>query len=284
MRDINDITVRMAGRSDRLAICALLQQAWHSAGGARWDQLDALEADCAGVVAYRGTQPIGAALFDLRTPPVSRLSAVAVADQEPVGATWGLLWQTAEYHLRTCGHQSAYYIGEAPWLLEILREQEFRQTNTVVSYEKLQDTPLVAGNPSVRVRPLRTTDLDAVAELDAASFPVLWRYPRPMLEAALQPLARLTVAELDRRLVGYQLSTQEGREGQIVRLAVLPQYRRQGIGSRLLADSLDTLRRGRVRRVTLNTQADNLPAQKLYERFGFEATGEELPVFEKALR
>ena len=141
----------------------------------------------------------------------------------------------------------------------------------------------MAGHPTVRLRPVREADLPAIEQIDAASFPLLWRYPRPMLEAAMQPNARFVVAELDRQLVGYQLSTQEGSEGQIIRLAVAPSHRRQGIGARLLADTLMTFRRGRVRRLALNTQSDNLPAQKLYQRFGFRPTGEEMPVLQKPL-
>ncbi len=284
MSDTNaELTIRVAGRSDRLAICALLQQAWHSAGGARWDQLDALEAGCAALLVCRGSQIAGLCLFDLRTLPVGRLSAVAVADHEPIADIWGELWPRAEQYLRGRGLWSAYYVGEAPWLLQLLADGGFRQVNRVVNYEKIQDGPLVAGHSGAHLRPARPADLPLVEEIDAASFPLLWRYPLPMLEATFQSSSRLTVAELDRRPVGYQLSTQEGNEGQITRLAVLPEYRRQGIGSRLLADTLATFRRGRVRRILLNTQSDNLPAQKLYERFGFRPTGEEMPVLEKPL-
>mgnify|MGYP005845554329 FL=1 len=277
------MTIRVASRSDRLAICSLLQQAWHSAGGARWDQLDALEMGCAALLAFRGAQAAGFSLFDLRASPVGRLSAVTVADGEQVADVWDELWSAAETYLREEGVQSAYYVGEAPWLLQLLTGSGFRQTSTLVSYEKIQDTPTIAGHPGVRLRPARREDLEALEEIDTASFPFLWRYPRRMLEMAMQPTSRLILAELDRRLIGYYLGTQDGGEGQIVRLAVLPEYRHKGVGSRLLADALDAFRRGRVRRVSVNTQSDNLPAQRLYERFGFRQTGEELPVLVKAL-
>lgn len=278
-----ELTIRPAGRGDQLAICTLLQQAWHSAGGARWDQLDALGAGCAALLARRATQTVACCLFDLRTAPAASLSAVAVADREQVENVWQALWPAAERYLAGHGVQSLHYVGEAPWLLRILGDHGFRQATTLVSYEKILDaSPLLPASSRAHVRPVRPADLDAVVEIDAASFPQLWRYPRAMLEA-LQPAAHFTVAELDRRLVGYQVSTQEGSEGQIVRLAVLPEYRRQGVASRLVADALATFRRGRVRRLSLNTQADNLAAQSLYERFGFRRTGEELPVLERAV-
>jgi [ribosomal protein S18]-alanine N-acetyltransferase len=284
MREITEETrIRVAGRSDRLAICSLLRQAWHSAGGAGWDQLDALQTGCGALLVDRGNQSIGVCLLDLRTPPVARLSAVAVADREDVPAVWEQIWRAAEIYLRNEAMRFAYYVGEAPWLLDMLNAHGFEQVNTVVAYERGQDAPIANGHATVRLRSAREADLTAVEELDAASFPLLWRYPLPMLQAAMQPAARFSLAELDRRLIGYLLSTQEGNEGQITRLAVLPDYRRQGIGSRLLADALSTFRRGCVRRVSLNTQDDNVPAQRLYERFGFRRTGDELPVLEKPL-
>jgi len=279
----DQLTVRAADHSDRLAICTLLLQAWHSAGGARWDQLDALETGCEALLASRFGQTVGLALLDLRAPPVARVSAVAVSDREEVGEVWEQLWPGAEQYLRDRGFRFAYHVGEAPWLLQVLSEHRFRQVNALVSYEKIHDGPSPAGHPGVRLRPVRPADLQAVEEIDTASFPLLWRYPLPMLQACMQSPARFVVAEWDRRLVGYELSTQEGNAGQIVRLAVLPQYRRQGVGSRLLADALAAFRRGSVRRVSLSTQSDNLSAQRLYDRFGFQCTGEELPVLEKAL-
>jgi ribosomal-protein-alanine N-acetyltransferase len=283
MRDTTaELTIRAAGPEDRLAVCTLLQQAWHSAGGARWDQLDALGESCAALLARRGSQTVGFGLFDLRTAPAVSLSAVAIADREPVDAAWQALWPAAEQYLAGRGARSVHYVGEAPWLLEILGQAGFQRVGVLVNYEKIQiDSELPAGHSGVRLLPVRPADLDLLAEIDRACFDPLWHYPRPMLEAAMQQAARLTAAELDRRLVGYQLSAQEGREGQVVRLAVLPEYRRRGIASRLLADALASFRRGRVRRLSLTTQGDNLPAQRLYERFGFQRTGEELSVLHK---
>lgn len=278
-----EVTIRRAEHGDRLAICSLLQQAWHSAGTARWDQLDALERGCEALLACRDAQTAGFALFDLRTLPVARLSAVAISDREQVEDVWRDLWPSAEQYLAERGIESVYYVGEAPWLLGVLEEHGFKRVSTVVSYEKVQDAPGPAGHAGVRLRPVRERDLEMVASIDEASFPPLWRYPRPMLEAALQSSTRFTVAELDHQPVGYEVSTQEGSEGQIIRLAVLPEYRRQGVASRLASEALAAFRRRRVRRLALNTQSDNLAARQLYERFGFRFTGEELPVLEKTL-
>lgn len=231
----------------------------------------------------RDGRAIGFVLLDLRALPVARLSAVAIADGEQIDGVWGELWPAAEEFLRERGSEVTYYVGEAPWLLDLLGRQGFGQVNTLINYEKTQDGSTLAGNHSVRIRQARPEDVPLVEAIDTASFPVLWRYSRPMIETALRSGARLVIAEMDRRPIGYEMSTLDGSSGQIVRLAVLPEYRQRAVGSRLMAESLSAFARHRIRRISLNTQGDNLAAQRLYAKFGFRHTGEELPVLEKKL-
>ena len=57
--------------------------------------------------------------------------------------------------------------------------------------------------------------------------------------------------------------------GAIQNVAVLPEYRRQGIGQALVQRSLQEFRNAGVSRVTLEATSDNLSAVNLYERIGF---------------
>ena len=57
--------------------------------------------------------------------------------------------------------------------------------------------------------------------------------------------------------------------GAIQNVAVLPDYRRRGIGRALVLGSLHGFRKSGVRRVTLEVTADNIPAVRLYEGLGF---------------
>jgi ribosomal-protein-alanine N-acetyltransferase len=91
------------------------------------------------------------------------------------------------------------------------------------------------------------------------------------------------VAEKGDTLVGYA----EARRGEvgahIGRLAVLPRCQEQGIGARLLRDTLTQLWSQGVFRITLNTQESNLSSQRLYLRFGFRPFGERIAVWERVL-
>ena len=64
--------------------------------------------------------------------------------------------------------------------------------------------------------------------------------------------------------------------GQIGRMAVLPGWRYRGVGSALLAETLEAARQAGFDLVFLNAQARAIP---FYERFGFHAAG---PVFSEA--
>lgn len=63
-----------------------------------------------------------------------------------------------------------------------------------------------------------------------------------------------------------------GPDGHIGRMAVLKAYRRQGVGSALLAALLDYARQERYAGVYLHAQLSAIP---FYERHGFVAEGEE---------
>ena len=52
-----------------------------------------------------------------------------------------------------------------------------------------------------------------------------------------------------------------------------PEYRRQGIGRRLLAYALRQMMQDWARSSFLEVRAINLPAQEMYRKFGYEATG-----------
>ena len=57
--------------------------------------------------------------------------------------------------------------------------------------------------------------------------------------------------------------------GAIQNVAVLPEYRRQGIGRAIVQKALQGFQRAGVKRVTLEATSDNLTAVNLYDRIGF---------------
>ncbi len=66
--------------------------------------------------------------------------------------------------------------------------------------------------------------------------------------------------------------------GHITTIGVAPEYRRRGLARRLLAFAEEALRKRAVNTVFLEVRVNNLPAQKLYRKFGY-ATVQRLPKY-----
>ena len=62
-------------------------------------------------------------------------------------------------------------------------------------------------------------------------------------------------------------------EAHVTTFAVDPGYRRRRIGERLLLALLDLALDRRAREATLEVRLSNLPARRLYEKYGFRPVG-----------
>jgi ribosomal-protein-alanine N-acetyltransferase len=62
------------------------------------------------------------------------------------------------------------------------------------------------------------------------------------------------------------------KKGHIVSVAVLPQYRRKGVGKALIAEAMEGMRLYDVKQCFLEVRATNTPAINLYKKLGFQIT------------
>ncbi len=76
------------------------------------------------------------------------------------------------------------------------------------------------------------------------------------------------------KIFAYAILYQAGDEGDIANIAVLPDYRRMGIGSMLLDTMLQQAKDAEVRSVYLEVRQSNIPAIQLYLSRGFYKIGE----------
>ncbi|MFZ5880699.1 MAG: GNAT family N-acetyltransferase [Chloroflexota bacterium] len=192
---------------------------------------------------------------------------------------WQLLWMTARSEIFSAGRPIVAAIAMQPWFEGLLLENGFSQRQTILMFERnnipYAPRPMPRG---VRIRPMFTTDLPAVAELDWNAFTPMWRNSFDALQKAHSQAILATVAEAEGRLVGYQLSTGNPLGAHLARLAVCADCQGQGIGTALIGNLIEHTRRRGKSRITLNTQGDNRSSQNLYERIGFVRTGEQYPV------
>lgn len=83
------------------------------------------------------------------------------------------------------------------------------------------------------------------------------------------------VAELDDRIVGFALGTtvtktkSPWKYGYLVWLGVLPEWHREGIGSRLFDKLAEEMSKDGARIFLVDTEANNLPALQFFRKKGF---------------
>lgn len=87
------------------------------------------------------------------------------------------------------------------------------------------------------------------------------------------PLSLWVVAIRDGVVLGYVGSQSVLGEADMMNLAVLPEYRRAGIGQRLVDALIEHLRKQDVHSLTLEVRASNGPAIALYQKLGFVQVG-----------
>jgi ribosomal-protein-alanine N-acetyltransferase len=116
-------------------------------------------------------------------------------------------------------------------------------------------------------------DLPAVQAIERASFVVPWPDDAYRNEIRTNRLASYVVARLGDEVVGFAGIWVMVDEAHVTTFAVDPHFRRRGVGERLLLALLDLSVRRRAREATLEVRLSNLPARKLYEKYGFRPVG-----------
>jgi ribosomal-protein-alanine N-acetyltransferase len=116
-------------------------------------------------------------------------------------------------------------------------------------------------------------DLPAVHAIERASFVSPWPDEAYRNEIRTNRLASYVVARLEHAVVGFGGLWVMVDEAHVTSFAVDPRWRRRGVGERLLLALLDLAVRRQAREATLEVRLSNIPARKLYEKYGFRPVG-----------
>ncbi|MBC8074767.1 MAG: GNAT family N-acetyltransferase [Chloroflexales bacterium] len=277
--DISHAAPRPATSADLTRVSRLLRDGARRFQGFVGGELEPLLASAPGIVLEGDGELWGVALCSWRVANTSWLRGFALAEGLAVAKGADALLGPLHALLRTQGLAQLYYSGDdasALWLQPLLLDRGYVIDTNVVVYEKRALFVPGAGNQQAVVRAARASDADAVTTLDGRCFDAQWTKDAHVLGPAIVQGPLFSVAELEGRLAGYAYATSHfgGRLIHLVRIAVDPQFQGQGIGVRLLAEVVDYARAHGADTITLNTQSYNAHAQRLYQWFGFNLTGE----------
>ena len=124
----------------------------------------------------------------------------------------------------------------------------------------------------VIIRRMTMADVDGVAAVEAATFPTPWS--RDAFASEMKNVAaRYLVAEKDGKIIGYAGAWIIIDESHITNIAVLSDYRGQGIGRRLTEGLMQYLSNLGAAYATLEVRKSNEVAQNLYVSLGFIKLG-----------
>lgn len=273
---------------DLSAVSRLLRDSGRRYFGLAGGDLAGLLAAGNGVALDAAGDLYGVALTSWPAGSTCWLRAVALAEGVELRAGVAALLRPLHADLTARGLSSVYFSGDEAaeaWLPDALAALGYSRDTEVVVYEKPQLGVPDEGNPEVTLRPVRAPDLAEVLRIDAACFEPHWTKDDTILGPAVAYGPYFVLAELHERPVGYAYATTHfgGRLVHLVRIAVDPPFRGVRVGIRMLADVVAYAEELGASTITLNTQAYNASAQRLYSWFGFIATGERQLVLRRRL-
>lgn len=117
------------------------------------------------------------------------------------------------------------------------------------------------------------SDVPQIAQVEKRCFREGWS-EKSFYDEMSNSLAYYLVAKDGDSCVGYAGFWNVSGEGGITNVAVIPEYRQKGVGSKLIEGLIERGRELRLDLLTLEVRKSNTVAQHLYKKFGFEILGE----------
>jgi ribosomal-protein-alanine N-acetyltransferase len=120
---------------------------------------------------------------------------------------------------------------------------------------------------------MRLDDLPAIQVIERAAFSAPWPANAYRTELETNKLAHYLVVRVGAEIAGFAGLWLMVDEAHITTFAIAPAWRRNHLGERLLVAILDIALDRQATEATLEVRLSNLPARRLYEKFGFRPVG-----------
>ena len=126
---------------------------------------------------------------------------------------------------------------------------------------------------SVTFRKMTLGDLKQVVAIDQMSFSLPWPARSFQFELTDNPASRCWVAEFDGHVIGMVVAWFIVDEIHIATIAVHPDFRKQGIGEKLLLHTLQSAKAEGGVSSFLEVRESNSAAIMMYRKFGYVESG-----------
>lgn len=125
---------------------------------------------------------------------------------------------------------------------------------------------------NIKISDMSILDLENISDKLASEFDDFWTVST--LKNELQnPNSRYIVAKLNDEIVGFGGIWKAVDDIHVTNIVVKKNYRKQNIATIILDNLIDISKKQDITSITLEVNCTNLPALKLYEKFGFKKVG-----------
>lgn len=126
----------------------------------------------------------------------------------------------------------------------------------------------------ISISPMSKEDVEAVVQIEAEAYGKHHWAKSSFYDEMSNNLAKYYVAKTHTgELVGYAGTWHIIDEGHITTIAVKKEYLRNHIGEAIIQRIIDDCYKNNIKYLTLEVRVSNIPAIKLYEKYGFQSLG-----------
>jgi len=124
----------------------------------------------------------------------------------------------------------------------------------------------------IEIHLTQKTEIDAVHAIFAENLPEVWS-KEALFDEIDYPYSLLISAVVDGQVAGFLDARFVFGDGELLNIAVDPEFRRFGVGNALLTEMVNRAKTEKLTAITLEVRSQNLGARRFYESFGFEEIG-----------
>jgi ribosomal-protein-alanine N-acetyltransferase len=235
------------------------------------------------VVAWHHDTPVATLIATPITGPTSWIRGAAIEFISPVHHHTVIQAMLQRLHEHLPG-KHWYFTADIydTWLRDFLVTLGFRIDIHIIALEcRIRPVAIPVSDDSFQLRPMQSDDITSILTIDASAFTHEWHKSLFEVNDMWQSPGIALVATATDVIIGYAIAIWHHRANalHLVRIAVLPTWRRHGVARHLLATVIDYAHHNDAQYLTLNTQQTNTAAIALYQQFGFHPTGERYPVY-----
>jgi ribosomal-protein-alanine N-acetyltransferase len=235
------------------------------------------------VVVERGRVVVGALFAWPDESSVAWVRLASLMDQVSVDEWLDAALPPLLPALRRKGARRLAWMDYWDWAGPYLAARGFLPITDVETMVKADQALPPSGEAPAMVRPAVAADIASIADVDTVAFEPHWRNSRATVARRFRASPMFIVAEIGGSVVGYADGDIRPPAAHLNRVAVRPECQGRRIGEALVRNALRGFWASGAQKVTLNTQAHNIRARRLYRHLGFEPTGERATAWELSL-